>query len=115
MGTIGVIGATLPIASNTMTSTADLITREVGFPVLYIADAVGARVKAAGIGKVALLDTKYTMEADFHRDHLRKKLGLTPVVPNTAERDVINAVIVDSMAIHTQAAVEHAIGASHEP
>jgi aspartate racemase len=85
------------IASNTMNSTADLIAREVDIPVLHIADAVGTRVKAAGVRTVALLGTKYTMEADFYRDHLREGFGLNVVVPNAAERDEINAIIFDEL------------------
>ncbi len=156
------------IASNTMNSTAELIADAVGLPVLHIADAVGARVKAAGIETVALLGTKYTMEADFYRDRLRDGFGLTVVVPNTEERETINNVIFDelcanrftdqsrqdfvaiierlvreegaegvilgcteipllisqkdvsvplfdSMAIHTQAAVEYALGGGPDP
>ncbi len=156
------------IASNTMNSTAELIADAVGLPVLHIADAVGARVKAAGIETVALLGTKYTMEADFYRDRLRDGFGLTVVVPNTEERETINKAIFDelcanrftdrsrqefvaiierlvreegaagvilgcteipllisqkdvsvplfdSMAIHTQAAVEYALGGGPDP
>lgn len=85
------------IASNTMNSTADLIAREVDIPVLHIADAVGARVKAAGVRTVALLGTKYTMEADFYRDHLRAGFGLNVVEPNAAERNEINSIIFDEL------------------
>ena len=88
------------IASNTMNSTADLIARDVGIPVLHIADAVGARVKAAGVRTVALLGTKYTMEADFYRDHLREGFGLNVVVPNAAEREEINAIIFDELCVN---------------
>jgi aspartate racemase len=85
------------IASNTMNSTADLIAREVDIPVLHIADAVGARVKAAGVRTVALLGTQYTMEADFYRDHLREGYGLNVVVPNAEERETINSLIFDEL------------------
>lgn len=85
------------IASNTMNSTADLIAEQVQIPVLHIADAVGARIQASGVRKVALLGTKYTMEADFYRDHLTGKFDLAVVVPNAEERDYINTVIFDEL------------------
>jgi len=53
------------IASNTMNSTAKLIEEQVDIPVLHIADATGAAIKKRGLKKVALLGTRYTMEADF--------------------------------------------------
>lgn len=85
------------IASNTMNSTADLITREVGIPVLHIADATGAKIKERGIGRVALLGTRYTMEADFYRRHLTDEYGIEVVVPNAEERQLINEVIFDEL------------------
>ncbi|MCF7996037.1 MAG: aspartate/glutamate racemase family protein [Chromatiaceae bacterium] len=85
------------IASNTMNSTADLIEEQIGIPVLHIADATGAAIKQRGIKKVALLGTRYTMEADFYRRHLRDNYSLEVVVPNADERRLINDVIFDEL------------------
>ena len=85
------------IASNTMNSTADLVEKAAGVPVLRIQDAVGAEVKKQGLKRVALLGTKYTMEEGFYRDRLEQKYGLEVVTPNEAERDYINRIIFDEL------------------
>lgn len=85
------------IASNTMNSLADSIQEKVKIPVIHIADATGEAVKKSGIKTVALLGTKYTMEADFYKDRLEKKYGLKVVVPSESERDYINTVIFDEL------------------
>jgi len=85
------------IASNTLNSRADLIENATGLPVLRIYDVTGAAVKKSGIKKVALLGTKYTMEAPFYRDTLQNKYGIEVVVPNQTERDYINQVIFDQL------------------
>lgn len=86
------------IASNTMNSTADQIEREVDIPVLQIADAVGKAVKRAGINKVLLLGTKFTMEAPFYKGYLEKNFGIEVVIPPLDERDYINKVIFEDLA-----------------
>jgi aspartate racemase len=85
------------IASNTMNSTADLVEKAAGVPVLRIQDAVGAAVKAKGLKRVALLGTSYTMEEGFYRDRLEQKYGLEVVTPDQAERDYINRIIFDEL------------------
>lgn len=86
------------IASNTMNSSAKQIEKEVGLPVLQIADAVGKAVKDAHMDKVVLLGTKFTMEAPFYKGHLEEKYGISVVTPNAADRDYINQVIFDELA-----------------
>ena len=88
----------LVIASNTMNSSAELIEREVGIPVLQIADAVGKEVRRSGVKRVVLLGTKYTMEAPFYREYLEKNFGLEVFTPDAADRDFINNVIFDELA-----------------
>lgn len=85
------------IASNTMNSTDDLVEQKTGLPVLRIQDPVGEAVKQAGITRVALLGTKYTMEEGFYRDRLEQRYGLEVVTPTEKERDYINNVIFDQL------------------
>lgn len=85
------------IASNTMNSTADLVEKAAGVPVLRIQDAVGAAVQKQGLTRVALLGTRYTMEEGFYRDRLEQKYGLEVVTPDQAERDYINRIIFDEL------------------
>lgn len=85
------------IASNTLNSRADDIEAKVGLPVLRIYDATGAKVNKSGLKKVALLGTKYTMEADFYKNALENTYGIRVVTPNLTERDYINTVIFDEL------------------
>jgi len=85
------------IASNTLNSRADLVENATGLPVIRIYDVTGAAVNKSGIKKVALLGTKYTMEAPFYRDALKNEYGIDVVVPNETERDYINNVIFDQL------------------
>ncbi|WP_295444662.1 aspartate/glutamate racemase family protein [uncultured Thiodictyon sp.] len=84
------------IASNTLNSQAPLIEEKVGIPVIHIADATAAAAKEKGVGTVALLGTKYTMEQPFYRERLERQ-GLKVVVPNAEERDYINHVIFEEL------------------
>lgn len=86
------------IASNTMNTTADLIEQTVGIPVVRMPEVVGNAIKHAGVRKVVLLGTKYTMEAPYYRAFLEKNFGIEVVVPDLADRDFINAVIFDQLA-----------------
>lgn len=85
------------IASNTMNSTVEEIQKHIKIPILHIADAVGKRIKEKGFKKVALLGTKYTMEANFYKDRAKSKYGIELIVPNSEERNYINNVIFDEL------------------
>ncbi|MFZ1539466.1 MAG: amino acid racemase [Chromatiaceae bacterium] len=85
------------IASNTMNSTAETVAKEAGIPVLHIADAVGQAIQDAGLNKVALLGTKFTMEMPFYRDHLAEHFGIAVAVPQEVERNDINTIIFDEL------------------
>jgi aspartate racemase len=84
------------IASNTLNSLADRIEKEVGIPVIHIADATGEKVRAKSLHIVALLGTKYTMEQPFYRERL-SRYGIKVVTPNEKEREYINMVIFDEL------------------
>ncbi|MFO1414502.1 MAG: aspartate/glutamate racemase family protein [Burkholderiales bacterium] len=88
----------LVIASNTMNSTADTLAKATGLPALNIVDATGERIRRAGLAKVVLLGTRYTMEAPFYRERLAR-FGISVVTPDAADRDYINRVIFDELAV----------------
>jgi aspartate racemase len=69
----------------------------VDIPLLHIADVTAAAVKATGVGRPLLLATRYTMEHDFYLRRLRDPHGLDPIVPETADRDVIHDVIFEEL------------------
>lgn len=87
----------LLICSNTMHRVADTIQSAVRIPLLHIADAAAAAVRANGIERVGLLGTRVTMEADFYKDRLRDAHGLEVIVPGERDRDIADRIIFDEL------------------
>lgn len=85
------------IASNTLNSTIDTLQKKVKIPILSIVDATGKKIVEKKIKTVALLGTKFTMDASFYKDKLTNKYGLKVVVPTNEEQDYINKVIFDEL------------------
>ncbi len=86
------------ICANTMHRLADDITAAVRIPLIHIADATAATVKAEGLKTVGLLGTRYTMEMDFYRGRLADKHGLKVLVPDEPGRTVVHDVIYKELA-----------------
>jgi aspartate racemase len=84
------------ICANTMHMVADQVQAAVGVPLLHIADATAAAVKAAGGSRPLLLATRFTMEKAFYRDRLQD-LGVEALVPGQADRDRLHAIIYDEL------------------
>lgn len=82
----------LLIGANTMHKVAPAIEAAIGIPLLHVADATAQAVRAAGIARVGLLGTRFTMEQDFYVDRLASH-GLEVLVPPPADRDEIHRVI----------------------
>jgi aspartate racemase len=87
------------ICANTMHIAAPAVQAAVGIPLLHIADATGERARAAGLSKVALLGTRYTMEQGFLKDRLRERFGLEVLIPGKADRDLIHRVIFEELVL----------------
>jgi aspartate racemase len=58
------------LCTNTMHKLADEIQANLSVPFLHIADATARKIAAAGIQKVGLLGTRFTMEEDFYKGRL---------------------------------------------
>jgi aspartate racemase len=88
----------LVLATNTMHKVADAIEAAAGLPLLHIADATGAALKAAGVRHAALLGTRFTMEDDtIVRARLQQRFGLTVRVPDEADRTLMHRVIFEEL------------------
>ena len=74
----------LVLCTNTMHKVAPAIEAAVSVPLLHIGDVTAAAVRAAGITRVGLLATAYTMEQTFLRDRLGGH-GLEVLVQQGAE------------------------------
>ena len=82
----------LVLCTNTMHKVAHAIQSAVSIPFLHIAEATARRVKDAGIGKVCLLGTAFTMEEGFYKDVLARN-GIDVIVPDSDDRKTVNDVI----------------------
>ncbi|MFC1477500.1 aspartate/glutamate racemase family protein [candidate division KSB1 bacterium] len=81
------------ICTNTMHLMADDVGQAVDIPLLHIADATAERIKTAGMRKVGLLGTKFTMEKSFYKDRLKERHGIDVVTPGNLDRSIINEII----------------------
>jgi len=88
----------LVLCTNTMHRVADQVQAAVGIPLLHLADATAAAVRAAGLSTVGLLGTAFTMEQEFYRDRLARH-GLRVLVPDAADRAEVHRVIYDELCL----------------
>jgi aspartate racemase len=84
------------LCTNTMHLLADRIEAAIGVEFLHLGDATAHAVRAAGVRRVVLLGTRYTMEHDFYRGRLRSH-GLDVIVPDADGRAVVHDVIYDEL------------------
>jgi aspartate racemase len=87
----------LVLCTNTMHKVADAIEAAAQIPLLHIADATGERIRAAGLRRIGLLGTRYTMEDDFYRGRLVGKFGLEVIVPAAPQRKRVHDIIYDDL------------------
>jgi aspartate racemase len=87
----------LLVCANTMHKVADQIQAAVDIPLLHIADVAADAALAAGVRRVGLLGTAYTMEQDFYRDRLAAT-GLEVIVPAAAGRAEVHRVIYEELS-----------------
>ena len=85
------------LCTNTMHKLADQIIANVNIPFLHIADATAEKIAAAGIKRIGLLGTRFTMEHDFYKGRLIENFGLDVLVPNEADREIVHRVIYDEL------------------
>ena len=85
------------LCTNTMHKVAGAIIDAIEIPFVHIADATAAAVRAAGLGRVGLLATAYTMEQDFYVGRLRDQHGLEVLVPGEADRAIVHRVIYEEL------------------
>ncbi|WP_179509730.1 aspartate/glutamate racemase family protein [Sphingomonas melonis] len=87
----------LLICTNTMHRMAPAVQGAVGVPLVHIADATAERIVAAGLRRVGLLGTAFTMEQDFYKGRLRDAFGLEVIVPEAADRATVHRIIYDEL------------------
>ena len=91
----------LVLCTNTMHKVAPAIEEAVAIPLLHIADPTADEIKAAGIRRIGLLGTRFTMEQDFYRDRLQRVHGIDVLIPGEDDRETVHRVIYDELCLGT--------------
>jgi aspartate racemase len=89
----------LVLCTNTMHKVADAISAAITIPFIHIADTTAHAVQAQGLSTVGLLGTAYTMAQDFYTGRLRDRHGITVLVPDDDDRQLIHTVIYDELCL----------------
>ncbi|MBO1418810.1 aspartate/glutamate racemase family protein [Streptomyces sp. FH025] len=88
----------LLICTNTMHKVADQVQAATSVPLLHLADATAEAVRAAGVRRVGLLGTAFTMEQDFYRGRLASG-GLDVLVPQADSRALVHRIIYEELCV----------------
>ncbi|MDH7792816.1 aspartate/glutamate racemase family protein [Ochrobactrum sp. AN78] len=87
------------ICTNTMHKMAADVESAASIPLIHIADPTAEKIKAAGLTKVGLLGTAFTMEQDFYKGRLVSKHGLEVLVPDDADRKTVHDIIYHELVV----------------
>ncbi len=87
----------LLLATNTMHRVAGQIEQAVNIPLLHIVDGTAQAIQAAGIDRVGLVATAFTMEQEFYTGRLRDKFGIEVLVPGDEDRPEVHRIIYDEL------------------
>ncbi len=83
----------LVLCTNTMHEVYGTIAAAVTVPFPHIADATAAAIRAAGLTRVGLLGTRFTMDRAFYRGRLEEAHQLSVLVPDEPDRAAVHQVI----------------------
>lgn len=84
------------ICTNTMHKMAKEVQASLSIPLLHIAEVTGNKAKEAGLKKVGLLGTMFTMEHAFYKETLLDQ-GIETIVPEKEDRESVHHIIFDEL------------------
>ncbi len=96
------------ICTNTMHKLVPDMQPHLQIPILHIADATAKVIRQAGLRKVGLLGTRFTMEDSFYVSHLREHYGLDVITPDPAARQLVHNVIFNELCVGEEKATSRA-------
>lgn len=85
------------ICSNTMHRNFEQVAAAVSLPLLHIADATGDAVTSAGLKRVGLMGSRFTMEEAFYKGRLASRHSLEILIPDEADRERVHRIIYDEL------------------
>src|SRR5258708_38254947 len=86
------------LTANTAHQWFDVVEAAAGLPMLHIADPTADAIERAGIKKVGLLGTRYTVEREFPRQRLDDR-GLEVIVPEEPDRTTIHDIVFGELVL----------------
>ena len=86
----------LVLCTNTMHKVADTIEASVNIPLMHIVDSVAVAVSAAGMRRVGLLGTRFTMEEPFWAERMGGH-GIEVLVPGPDDRHTVHRSIYQEL------------------
>jgi aspartate racemase len=92
------------LCTNTMHLVADRIEAAVDVPFIHLVDATADRITAAGLKRVGLLATRFTMEMGFYAERMARH-GIEVLVPPEPDRTMVHEIIYEEL---TLGKMEHA-------
>lgn len=87
------------LCTNTMHKVSEAIEAAVEIPLLHIADPTAQAIRTAGLHKIGLLGTRFTMEEAFYKQRLQTLHGIEVLIPDAADRDIIHRVIYEELCL----------------
>lgn len=84
------------IGTNTMHCIAPQVRAAIEVPLLHIAEITADAITAAGMNRVGLLGTRFTMERPFYIDALAR-YGVTSLTPPEADRIEVHRIIFEEL------------------
>jgi aspartate racemase len=75
---------------------ADQVEAAVDIPLLHLGDVVATAAKQAGLKKIGLIGTAFTMSRDFFSDRVASH-GLEVVVPDERHHETVNRIVYDEL------------------
>jgi aspartate racemase len=97
------------ICTNTMHKMAQAVARAIAIPLLHIADPTAEKIRSAGINRVGLLGTAFTMEQDFYKGRLSEEYKLQVLVPDAEDRAIVHRIIYEELVAGKVIAASRAI------
>ena len=88
----------LVLCANTLHQYVEALEKELGIPVVHIADATAKDIKKNNLSTIGLLGTRFTMEMDFYTKRLKEQ-GIESIIPEKPERDFIHYAIMNELLV----------------
>jgi aspartate racemase len=86
------------LCTNTMHLVADRIEAAVDVPFIHLVDATAHRITAAGLKRVGLLATRFTMEMGFYAERMARH-GIEVLVPPEPDRTMVHEIIYEELTL----------------